>query len=361
MTREKKFFVPYLATSNNNINTRWFVFWYEPVPGTNLRKRKKCHGRINSFKTIQERIARANDVISELRANNFYYKDRSDKQPEQSETILHKAIAEKSLRRHAKRFYTTHVRVFLKWLNAKPQSCNVYNAKEFLKHLANKGRSNTTINHYRNTLRTLYAQVVDEGKMKENPFAKIKKLPESRQSQRAFTPAQVERIKQHLMKHDRELWMVCQWIFYCFIRPNELKQLKVKDIDFYNMTITIPGSISKNRKTQTVVIPEPFYADVNMLAKFHPERYIIGNGSEQVGDTNLGERFRKVCSELYFPKGYSLYSFKHTGAMWFAQKTKDVKALQRQLRHHSLDMVNEYLKNMNALDNEVVRFEFPAI
>lgn len=38
-----------------------------------------------------------------------------------------------------------------------------------------------------------------------------------------------------------------------------------------------------------------------------------------------------------------------------------VKDLQLQLRHHSLDMVNEYLKNLGVMDSESLLNRFPGI
>lgn len=358
-TREKKFFVPHLATSNNNIKERWYVFWYEPVPGTDLRKRKKASGGINYAKTIEERLQKAEAFIKELQQNNFYYTGEVNRTPENTE--LHQCLQNRTLRKHASRFYNTHVRVFLKWLKDKPLKCSPDDAQAFINFLKDKGNCNTTVNHYRNTLKSLYAELLEMKKIKVNPFAKIKKLKESRESKKAYTPAQVQEIKEYLQQHDPELWLFCQFIYYCFIRPNELRQLKIKDIDFYNNLITVPGSISKNHKSQPVVIPDVFVKDVQHLAKLPEELHIFGKGNEPLGETNMSDRFRKIRNELGYSKKFTMYSFKHTGAMYFAKKTKDVKALQVQLRHHSLDMVNTYLQNMGAIDNQEVRNNFPAI
>ncbi len=39
----------------------------------------------------------------------------------------------------------------------------------------------------------------------------------------------------------------------------------------------------------------------------------------------------------------------------------NIKYLQMQLRDHSMDMLNEYLKNLGVMDSDRIRDLFPAI
>jgi len=45
----------------------------------------------------------------------------------------------------------------------------------------------------------------------------------------------------------------------------------------------------------------------------------------------------------------------------YYKATKDIKGLKEQGRWHSLDIVNEYLKNLGALGNEKLSKSFPSI
>ncbi|MCX6270509.1 MAG: hypothetical protein NTU44_04675 [Bacteroidetes bacterium] len=54
---------------------------------------------------------------------------------------------------------------------------------------------------------------------------------------------------------------------------------------------------------------------------------------------------------------YKFYSLKHTGAVK-AIKYIPVKDLQMQLRHHSLDQVDAYLRQMKAVESEELRTPF---
>jgi integrase len=328
-----------------------------PVDGTDLRKRIKIYAGINEHKTIEDRKKHAETVIASLDIYNYHRKEKQQPQ----HTILHEAIQHKYLRKSGVKHYETHLHNFLEWFKKLPEACTVEDAKRFIDHLLSKGLNNTTVNHYKTSLRTLYKYAVEKNYLPDNPFREIKKLPENKQSKMYFTDAQVSEIKQYLAKHDEELWLACSFIYYCFIRPNELRQLQIQHVDFYRMKIKVPGLIAKNGKTQIVEIPKPFQDKLLVISKRKPAQYLLGNGNDMLGTNNLSKRFRKALDSMGYDHRYSLYSFKHTGALKFVTHTKDIKALQLQLRHHSLDMVNEYLNNMGAIDNDEVRNNFPAI
>ena len=47
--------------------------------------------------------------------------------------------------------------------------------------------------------------------------------------------------------------------------------------------------------------------------------------------------------------------------MTFYQRTKDIKALQLQMRHHSLEETDKYLKGLGISDSASLFHEFPRI
>jgi integrase len=247
-------------------------------------------------------------------------------------------------------------------LGKSPELCTSEDANNYLKYLLLDGNSHTTVNHKKTTLKSLYEWCVKEKYLKKNPFENIKKLAENKQSKMFFTSAEIAMIKNYLTATTPEVWMACQFLYYCFIRPNELRQLKSKDIDFNRMKITVPGLVAKNKKTQTVEIPLPFQHEIkNNFGHKAPGEYLLGNGKEILPANKIAKIFRDCLNALGFDNRYSLYSFKHTGVVMFYTATKDIKATQLQLRHSSLDVVNEYLKNLGCFDNDSVRNNFPAI
>jgi L-asparaginase II len=58
---------------------------------------------------------------------------------------------------------------------------------------------------------------------------------------------------------------------------------------------------------------------------------------------------------------HNFCSWKHTGVIAASQSGINMKDLQMQLRHHSLDMVNEYLKQLGVIDSVALRENFPTL
>ena len=158
------------------------------------------------------------------------------------------------------------------------------------------------------------------------------------------------------------LWIACLLQYYCFIRPNELRQLKVEFVNLHATYIEIPGLVSKNRKTQRVAIPNGLLSELNFLMQCEPEHFIFGGpGPESPGRDYLSKAHRRVLKALNIKGRYGFYSWKHTGAVKAYKAGINMKDLQLQLRHHSLDMVNEYLKNLGVMDSDRIKNQFPAI
>jgi integrase len=126
--------------------------------------------------------------------------------------------------------------------------------------------------------------------------------------------------------------------------------------------IEIPGHVSKNRKTQKVSIPTALYPELKFLVQMDPELYIFGEqGIKPPSRDFLSKSHKKVLEALKINGRYGFYSWKHTGVVKAWKAGINIKDLQMQLRHHSLDMVNEYLKNPGVMDSDRIRDLFPAI
>ena len=98
---------------------------------------------------------------------------------------------------------------------------------------------------------------------------KLNKHKESRSRRnRAFSKEQIETIKKIVEKKNPQLWLFIQFIYFCFLRPNEIRQLEHRYFDMGERTILVPGSISKNGKDGYVSIPDGFYEQLKQSDYF---------------------------------------------------------------------------------------------
>lgn len=271
--------------------------------------------------------------------------------------------------------YQTHSRKFILWLEQNGFAekhiswLTTAHAQKFLNEirLPNGKRPHIKTRWaYRNNLKRLFNLLLKSGNgiISENPFQNTELPPaETTQAKRAFRDYEIDKIKEYCEKNqEEEIWAVIQFVFYTFIRPGELRNVKVNDIDLERGVITVRADIAKNKKKQDVTIPKSFLPFLTeYIKKKYPKHYVFGINGRRRGEEFFRRKMKKILDELGFESDVSLYSWKHTGAIKFYMQTKDIKALQQQLRHHSLDEVNTYLHSLGLNINEVARDNFPTL
>ena len=109
--------------------------------------------------------------------------------------------------------------------------------------------SGKTINNYTDYLRALFNDLKEREVILNNPFSGIKKetvIPSKKNI--AYQDSQISLIKSYLIKHELQLWQYAQFIFYSYVRPEELRQLQIQHIHVDKMKLEIPARISKTKK-----------------------------------------------------------------------------------------------------------------
>jgi integron integrase len=146
--------------------------------------------------------------------------------------------------------------------------------EEFLTHLAVKGNvAASTQNQAFNAIRFFYTHVFprDLGKIDAVRAKKPKRLPE------VFSKSEVTKILLHLYGTGR---LMGRMLYGCGLRLNECLNLRVKDIDFERMTVTIREG--KGNKDRVVPLPksmvEPIQAHLKQVAEQHRQDVAEGIG-----------------------------------------------------------------------------------
>lgn len=328
----------------DDLEKNWFVYFYQD--GRRVRK----YGNINQFQTAAERMAEAQRLIDDLSANT---PDVSD-----LKTRLYSALESKKAHWRNKTYQTIKTKLdkLFAWLDRRPLNADTLRA--FFDHIS-VSRHSTTFNSYHQKLKQLLALTGDVALIDG-----ISSVREHRTPARFFQRYQIEQLKAVMSDEAPDLWLFVQFLFYCFIRPGELRWLRAGDILFYERRILIRGEISKNHKTEYVAIPAAFMASLEAI-KTRPASALVFPGisdpGKPIGMNTMSTRHRAILRRLGFSKEYQLYSWKHTGAVMAVKAGIGLKELQLQLRHHSLDQVNEYLRQMGVSDMSNLQNRFPEI
>lgn len=265
--------------------------------------------------------------------------------------------------------YKSKFKVLSDWLDNNNKS-NIHVTKitvelisHFFDYMKNERKvSNKTAHEYKELFKSTCKHFVKVGLIKSNPFELLPtvKFKKDTKKPQIMSDIILHTIKNYFLEHDKQMWTVCLFIFYCFIRPKELRFLKIGDIDFAEGYVTVRGEIAKNDKTQTVIIPD------NLLEHLIKENYHLKNKTDFVF-TN-GVYTHKAVGRSYFSNQYramrkvtgidfdiKFYSLKHTGGVKLKKSGADLIEMKKQFRHYSIEQTYQYICSLENEDSPHIR------
>lgn len=348
MVSEKKVFrtQDFRIYSPSDLGKKWFVEFY------NEDGRQRTYGTINQAKTFEGRMEAAKALVQELKQKYTPPKKKTESDAERASKWM-------DAQGWRPKSYATHQSIVNAWYSfLGARKATPERAKEFFQNIQ-ATKAPTTYNKY---LHLLHAVLdgIGQGHLCDG----IKTLRQNPSPARYFQTFQIKKLSKEISVRDPQLWLFIQFIYYCFIRPRELVFLRAENVLLENNQIYIPGHISKNKKSEYVTIPDAFRPVLEYIKELPPDRLLFPSPldvTKPLGFDKMYRRHQKIIKGLGFGKGYVLYSWKHTGAVQAVKAGIPLKELQIQLRHHSLDQVDQYLRQMGVFDLVRLQANFPSI
>lgn len=354
--------LPKLYPASREIKRTWYVE-YTAKDGL----RKKIYGRLNHLPTVADRLKEADNIINSIIGQdlpqtvhspaNQLIKDLTEvfelKQPNWS-SKTHSA-------------YQTHFTVFCRWYRA--NGCPVMDMRQAMRFLNTISEKNnaTTRNNYRNNLKMLWRLLgkVFKNRYPDNPFTDAGTIPESQKTKEWYRPAQVDELKEDISQNDPQLWLASKIMFHCFVRPNELRQLRLADIIPETKRLQISSIIAKTKRTRHIPIPDSLYIELMRFADLPRDYFLFGDngrpGEQITSRDNLSKRHKAILQRLAYPAGYTFYSWKNTGAVkMLCQDKRNIRYISKCMGHHSLDMTDRYFQSL-GVDEMAETINFPNV
>lgn len=209
---------------------------------------------------------------------------------------------------------------------------------------------NSSYNTYLSYFKSYLNFLVKKEKIQVNPARNIEFLKVDETEDTIFPPDVKEKL---LQAYSPKLKVMAQFIYYTFIRPGELRKLKVKHVR--EKSIFIPGNIAKNRKSAHILITPPLERLIEKLGirDMPSEYYLIGQKGypslKQCSRNTFSNGHLDIRREMQLPEEYTFYCWKHTGVTDAYLATKDVVFISKQCRHSSLDMTMKYLRGLGLM------------
>ncbi|MBC6112348.1 site-specific integrase [Pedobacter sp. CCM 8938] len=254
--------------------------------------------------------------------------------------------------------YLSTLNAFVKFYGGerKVSTISDYEITDFLNTKEREEKwAGVTYNNCRIALNNLFRYLKVNKYVPENPVTDAETRKKMRtESHQVFSERDFKIIMEWLDKHDKYCQLFVKMIYYTCIRPKELRFLKLKYIDLEENLITIPGTVSKNRK------PIPVNIDVSLkveleklnLSNFPEESFLLGSPITFVSDKMCAENFAynrfQKCLEAnnLTEKKYTLYSFKHLSNVRKFKAGWTIAEICSANRHSSISETDTYLKEL---------------
>jgi len=272
--------------------------------------------------------------------------------------------------------YQSKFRIFVLWLEKEGKAENDITAIDnklirlFFRYLIDTRKlSGVSVKYYAMLLTTVFDYFKKCNLIHLNP---VYDIPECNrindQTPRPIMRLDIEIFKKELQK-DPELWLAVMFEYYCALRPgHEIREMKIKDIDFTAGTVRVDRARAKNRVERIVTMPRQLLEQLRNFYRLHEynrELYVFGRGgmpgTQHIGKNKLNYKFNKIRKRLNMPREYKFYSWKHTGAIEADECNIPIKDISNHLGHSSLSITNVYFQNKKGGASKAIRDNYPTL
>ncbi len=179
---------------------------------------------------------------------------------------------ESVVRKDTMRSYNNAAKLFKSYLNeylpgvkaqdfsrADAQAYLAYREEEARKHKSKRGdqteMSTRTLNNHIKSHRLFFAWGIEGELITNNPFAQLKLQRNEEKRRDLVTDNALVKVKEYLTANNQKgFLLVCMLIYSGFIRPKEIRELRLRDIHIKDHCIIVPPEMSKNHYSRVVGI-----------------------------------------------------------------------------------------------------------
>lgn len=212
--------------------------------------------------------------------------------------------------------------------------------KKYLLEKQSKRLSSQTVNLYLQSIKYFYREVCKINKDVDIKFAKTpSKLPV------VLSRMEIEKIIGNIANQKHKL--IVALAYGCGLRVSEVINLKIKDIDFNELTVHLKGA--KGDKDRITIFPEKLKNDIMNMSAGKP-------GNEYLFISQLGGKLTERSAQKIFEHGLkkagikkdaTFHSLRHSFATHLLENGVDVRYVQELLGHQNIRTTQLYTKVTN--------------
>ncbi|MCJ8015255.1 site-specific integrase [Paenibacillus sp. KQZ6P-2] len=259
--------------------------------------------------------------------------------------------------------------------------------QKFLNHLTSKGYSKRTVEIVHGTMHNAMEKAVNLYKLEKNPCIGVEIKGEKKNNEIQFIESKdIPNFLQAAHQYGYIYWIFFKVLIETGIRKGEAAALKWTDIDFKNQTIKIDETLdftaseSKElfgdpktfRSNRTIRISQSLVNDLKYHANWQNQNklnlkdlykhdlnlVLCRNDGNFMPKSSLFNSFERICMRAKLPK-LPIHSLRHTCAVLLLESGADMKYVQEQLGHGSIQITSDVYAHISKKIEEqnIARFE----
>jgi integrase len=349
----------------------WYVEFFFHNPETDKMVRFRPTKNLNRIKDPKEKLKHFTNMCKAYhdaleggwsplddKANAKLKREITSLTLEKAKSMFEEYHIAKGTRKKSRQSYLSKINQFVEYYGADKRVTEIsdYEITEFLNFMEKeKTWSGVTYNSSRIILNNYFRYLKVNKYVAVNPVTDIETRTKLKtESHQIFSEKDFKTIMKYLGEHDEYCLFFVKMIYYTCIRPKELRYLQLKHIDLSQKVITVPASISKNKKSLPVNIDASLLKELKLLKiASYPENYhLLGSTDTIISEKRIGEntpyyRFQKCLKATKLDKkNYTLYSFKHFSNVKKFRAGWTLAEICSANRHGSLVETETYLKEL---------------
>ena len=370
----KLIFVDY-RPAELKINKAWYIEYYVKSPSTD--KLVRFRNRVPQIKTKRARELYAQTMIEAINIKLYngwspWYENPNNNYKLISDAFelyinkLKKEMSDGIKRPDTLRAYTSFVSNVQRYIDEKQLAIKYLVEIDFrfvngfLDYIYyEKNNSPATYNNYLAYFKAFLEWAKAKDYIKQNATDNIKNKPKIQKKREPLTQ-EVKACIKELKNTDFHFFVACMLTYFCLIRRTELTKLKVTDIRLIESRIILDGSITKNRKTDSVTIPDvflPILAQHLQYAKNSDYLFSTDNfkpGKKQLTPKKISDTWAKYRNLYGFDSKFQFYSLKDTGIMDLLNSGVPSIKVRDQARHYDIKQTESYTTR-NLIADDIIR------
>ena len=283
------------------------------------------------------------------------------------------AERERELRSNTLRSYVSFCKMLTEWANKNAPKVyfSLFNhnyAIRYMDYLYNERKnSGTTYNNQRKMGVALFNWGKEKCYTKQNAFERIK-AKRKEQKQRIIIPKEIRKKVNDYLHETNNLGMeiVINVVYSSLLRPNELMQIKIGDLNLDGKYITVRSEVAKNHKARCAAMTDNTIALIRELLdgkKYAKDFFLLGGNLVpspiMSGLRRYGKEWDKIVRQLDIDKKMQLYSFRDTGIWEMLKSGIDDLTVMQHADHSSLDITTRYANHADPQLIEKINAKMP--